>query len=91
MSIQRFTQWCAVSHRHDLSKVETGEWVRYTDHEAELAGLLANIDQAREELACGTESLRTVEAQLDHIIRRLVRKEKCADEREAALARTEEP
>lgn len=42
MEIERFSNWCLASHGHDMIKSNTGLWVRYSDHVAELAAVQAD-------------------------------------------------
>jgi uncharacterized cupin superfamily protein len=47
--IERFTNWCAVSHGHDMAPTATGLWVRYSDYQRELSAAKERIAELRKD------------------------------------------
>jgi len=43
--IERFSNWCAVSHGHEMALSEGGLWVRYSDYAA-LSAQVAELQRA---------------------------------------------
>lgn len=48
--IQRYTQWCGISHGHALGSDPCGQWVRYEDHAAALTSERSQREAAEREI-----------------------------------------
>jgi hypothetical protein len=48
--MERFINWCLVSHGHDMAQADTGLWIRYSDYEKERHELAALLIESASEI-----------------------------------------
>lgn len=84
--IQRYTQWCAYTHKHGLNPHPSGELVRYEDY----AALRVQLAEAEQQLSIVHDALRSYELAVkgDRAVQ-VERAEKAERERDEALRRWE--
>jgi len=57
--IKRYDQWCAVTHRHQLSEREDGLWMLYADHARAVCALekrVAELERSYRHPYCESHS-----------------------------------